>query len=112
MNILHGFFRRVMEKDAVGISNLFSPEATFDDFCISGMFNHETHLIGREAIDMYFANRFIFRTYFCTDFEERDSLNGTMDVTIVGKPVQADVAIKELDHEGKIKSMIVKPIVA
>lgn len=110
MEVLNEFFTRLSAKDAPGLSELFAPEATFDDASPSGMFALETHLIGKEAIDMHFSNRFVFRTYLCTGFNLTDSLNGTADLVVTGKPSRANVSITALTPEGKIQSMTLTPV--
>lgn len=110
MDVLNKFLEEMKNLNPVSISELFDLDATFDDYCETGMFNTETHLIGKEAINMHFANRFIFRTYMITDGKVKDDTHAEMDVVSLGLTRKVSVYLKELTDEGKIKSLILNEI--
>ncbi len=110
MELLKEMIEKMKASDAIGLSELFCDDARFDDYCKSGMFSHETHLIGKEAIDIHFFNRLIFQTYLVTCGEVKDSENAVMDVVIVGNPTKVNVHLDAI-YEGKIKKVTVTPAV-
>ncbi len=109
MGVLCNYFDKIKMKDYHGLAELFDDDCWYDDSCISGIFGTETHLRGREAIEMHFANRFIFQTYLGLEGKEFDSQHGMMDVLIIGKPVKVLVNIEALNEGGLIKAIKIEP---
>lgn len=110
MSLLKEFLNKMKSSDILGLTDLFDIDATLDDYCQSGMFNTETHLIGREAIDMYFSNRFIFQTYLFKNGELHDDSHGEMEVMIVGALKRVSVHLQEVTEDRKIKSLVINPL--
>lgn len=109
MELLNELIEKMKASDAIGLSELFCDDARFDDFCLSGMFSHETHLIGKEAIDIHFFNRLIFQTYIVTGGEVKDDENAVMNVMIVGNPVKVNVHLDTV-VDGKIDRVTLTPV--
>ncbi len=102
MELLQAFADKMMTADAVGLSELFDTDCSFDDYCITGLFPAETHLLGKEAIDMHFFNRFIFQTYLVTGAEVKDAENAVLDVVNVGQPLKVNAHLDAVTADGKI----------
>lgn len=96
--------------DAIAFSNLFDPDGRIDDSCKEGLFQTETHLIGREAIAMHYFNRFIFKTYLVTEGCALDETHGQMSVMIVGQHTEVALKIEDLSEEGLITHLTMTPI--
>ena len=74
------------------------------------MFNTETHLIGREAIHMHFANRFIFGTYIVTAGRQHNEDSAELEVFSVDKASKVSVKLAPPSKDGKIKSVVLMPV--
>ena len=95
--------------DAKALSDLFAYDATYRDTCpeVTGQPDLRCH--GREGIDMYFRNQFIFRKFSITDpqiLNEKEALF----VGIYGTFYLVAVAsILDYDKDGNIRHLVVRP---
>lgn len=110
MSVINDFINSLVNKDVTSLVELFDRDAHYDDFSPSGMFSTETHLIGREAIHMHFANRFIFGTYIVTAGKQHDETCAELDVFSVGKASKVSVRLAPPSKDGKIKSVVLMPV--
>ena len=63
----HSAIERYIEaletKDFKALGDLFTSDGHYCDYCPNGTPQHEYHLYGKEAITMFFQNKFLFRQY-------------------------------------------------
>jgi hypothetical protein len=96
-------------KDPRALGKLFAKDATYKDICpeVAGLSAYHCH--GREGIDMFFRNLFIFRKFSITDpqiLSDKEALF----VGIYGSYYLIAVAtILDYDDEGNISNMNVRP---
>ena len=97
------------KMDPKALSELFASDATYKDTCpeVNGLPDLRCH--GREGIDMFFRNQFIFRKFSITDpqvLNEREALF----VGIYGTFYLVAVAsIIDYDKDGNIRHLVVRP---
>ena len=53
----------IENKDYEGLGSLFTKDGHYCDYCANGTAQHDYHLYGREAISMFFRNKFLCRQY-------------------------------------------------
>lgn len=103
------YIEALEKQDPKLLGSLFAFDATYRDFCpeIAGMAKYHCH--GKEGIDMFFRNLFVFRKFSMTDPEilnDREALF----VGIYGSFYLVAVAtILDYDQDGNIRSMTVRP---
>lgn len=56
-------------KDFAGLAELFTPDGILCDYCTTSASQQEYHIYGKEAINMFFRNKFGFRRYSILDAE-------------------------------------------
>lgn len=49
----------IENKDYEGLGNLFTRDGHYCDYCANGTPQHDYHLYGKEAISMFFRNKFL-----------------------------------------------------
>ena len=63
MTAIEKYVEAMENKDYAGLANLFSPDGIINDYCTNSAAQSEYHIYGREAINMFFRNKFGFRKY-------------------------------------------------
>ncbi len=109
MVTIQDYIKTVEDKDPAALGALFSYNATYRDFCpeIAGMAKYYCH--GREGIDMFFRNLFVFHKFSITDPQILSDTEALF-VGVYGSFYMVAVAtILEHDSEGKIRSINVRP---
>ena len=69
MTAIEKYVEAMENKDYAGLANLFSPDGIINDYCTNSAAQNEYHIYGREAINMFFRNKFGFRKYSILDGE-------------------------------------------
>lgn len=109
MVTIQDYITALEAQDPRAFGRLFAKDATYKDICpeIAGMAGYHCH--GREGIDMFFRNLFIFRKFSITDpqiLSDKEALF----VGIYGSYYLIAVAtILDYDTEGNIRNMAVRP---
>ena len=76
MTAIEKYVEAMENKDYAGLANLFSPDGIINDYCTNSAAQNEYHIYGREAINMFFRNKFGFRKYSILDGEVVNSYPG------------------------------------
>ena len=63
MDTIEKFIDAALNKDYDAISRLFTKYGHYNDYTPNGALRQEFHVYGREAIAMFFRNKFFFRQY-------------------------------------------------
>lgn len=109
MVTIQDYITALEKRDPRQLGGLFAKDATYNDICpeIAGMAGYHCH--GREGVDMFFRNLFIFRKFSITDpqiLSDKEALF----VGIYGSYYLIAVAtILDYDEEGNIRNMAVRP---
>ena len=109
MVTIQDYIRALEAKDPAALGKLFAFDATYRDFCpeIAGLAKYHCH--GREGIDMFFRNLFVFNKFSITDPEILSDTEGLF-VGIYGSFYLVAVAtILDYDSDGNIRSLTVRP---
>ncbi len=69
MKAIEKYIDALQKCDNKGLSELFTVEGSLADYCPNSSGHHEYHVYGREAIDMFFKNKFSFRQYLISNAE-------------------------------------------
>lgn len=109
MVTIQDYITALEKQDAKAFGRLFASDATYKDTCpdTAGISGYHCH--GREGIDMFFRNLFIFRKFSITDPQVLNDKEALF-VGIYGSYYLIAVAtILDYDSEGNIRNMIVRP---
>ncbi len=109
MVTIRDYIKTLEEKNPAALGNLFAFDATYRDFCpeIAGQAKYHCH--GKEGIDMFFRNLFVFNKFSIADPEVLSDTEGLF-VAIYGSFYLVAVAtILDYDDEGNIRSLTVRP---
>ncbi len=99
----------VTKMDPRALSELFARDATYRDVCPEVIGQPSYHCHGREGVDMFFHNLFIFRKFSITDPQILSDTEALL-VGIYGTYYMVAVAtILDYDSEGNIRNMTVRP---
>ena len=96
-------------RDYLGLSALFSKDCRYFDYCpcLNGQPGYFVY--GREAVEMFFRNRFVHGHFEAASPLVEDERTGSYFGSYDGPFVFARLRIEELDPEGKILSLRVSP---
>ncbi len=93
MKAIEKYIDALQKCDNKGLSELFTVEGSLADYCPNSSGHHEYHVYGREAIDMFFKNKFSFRQYLISNAEV----------------VMAIATVRRVDENGLIERLTVRP---
>ena len=69
MRPIEKYVEAMENKDFAGLAELFTPDGILCDYCTTSASQQEYHIYGKEAINMFFRNKFGFRRYSILDAE-------------------------------------------
>lgn len=99
----------MVNKDYVGLSQLFDADGSICDYCPNGTSQREYHVYGREAIDMFFRNRFLFRRYQISEAEVVNDTQAEFIANFDGFNVMAIATVRKVTEDGHIARLTVRP---
>lgn len=103
-------FIEVMEnKDFMALSELFTLDGHYCDYCPNGTDQHEYHLYGREAISMFFRNKFLFRRYSIMETAVLDDTHAEFISAFGDYNMMAIATLQQISEDGHIKRLTVRP---
>ncbi|MCD8088686.1 MAG: nuclear transport factor 2 family protein [Oscillospiraceae bacterium] len=106
---INQYIEAMEKKDTRLLGSLFAADATYKDTCpeVAGLDKYQCH--GREGIDMFFRNQFIFRKFSLAE-PQIMSDKEALFVGVYGNYYLVAVAtILDYDAEGNIRNMVVRP---
>lgn len=109
MKLIEQFIEVVENKDYTALGELFTKDGHYCDYCANGTPQHEYHLYGKEAISMFFRNKFLFCQY---SIEEPAVLNDRQAEFIAafgGYHVMAIATLQQISEDGHIRRLTVRP---
>ena len=69
MRPIEKYVEAMENKDFAGLAELFTEGGILCDYCTTSASQQEYHIYGKEAINMFFRNKFGFRRYSILDAE-------------------------------------------
>ena len=113
MRTIENYIQAMLDKDYVGLSQLFDDNGSYHDYCPAVSQNqHEYHIFGREAIEMFMRNKFAFYQYGIQSPTIISDNEATFISNLGGYYIKAVAKIEELDGpgpEGRIVRLVVRP---
>ena len=103
-------FLEIMEnKDYTALGELFTADGHYCDYCANGTAQHEYHLYGKEAISMFFRNKFLFRQYSIMEAAVLDEKHAEFVASFGEYNIMAIATLQQLSADGQIKRLTVRP---
>ena len=79
------------------------------DYCANGTSQHEFHLYGKEAISMFFRNKFLFCQYSISSPIVLNSSQAEFIASYSSFHVMAIASLQQLTADGHIRRLTVRP---
>ena len=89
MRPIEKYVEAMENKDFAGLAELFTPDGILCDYCTTSASQHEYHIYGKEAINIYYRNKFI--------------------ANFGGYNIMAIATVRETDENGLIQRLTVRP---
>lgn len=109
----HSAIERYIEaletKDFKALGDLFTSDGHYCDYCPNGTSQHEYHLYGKEAITMFFQNKFLFRQYSILSPVILNERQAEFIASFGGWYVMAIANLQQLSADGHIRRLTVRP---
>ncbi len=109
MTLIRQYVDAMTRGDSAALGKLFSPDGIYCDFCPEDAGEPKYYCYGREGIDMFFRNRFIFHRFSITDATIVSDTQAHY-VGIYGNfHLKSIATIQEFDENGYIRRLVVRP---
>ena len=109
MRTIERFIEVLENKDYIGLGNLFTKDGHYCDYCANGTAQHDYHLYGKEAISMFFRNKFLFCQYSIMEATILNDYQAEFIASFGGYNVMAIVNLQQLSSDEHIKRLTVRP---
>ncbi len=109
MRPIEKYVEAMENKDFAGLADLFTKEGILCDYCSNSSAQKEYHIYGREAINMFFRNKFGFRQYSIADAEVVNDTQAEFVANFGGYNIMAIATVREVNADGLIESLTVRP---
>lgn len=109
MRPIEKYVEAMENKDFAGLAALFTVDGSLCDYCSNSSNQREYHIYGREAINMFFRNKFGFRQYSIMSPEVVNDKQAEFIANFGGYHIMAIATVQEVDAEGFIKKLTVRP---
>ena len=113
MRTIERYVEVMLAKDYDGLSELFDDNGSYNDYC-PGMSpsQGEYHVFGKEAIEMFFRNKFAFYQYGIQSPTIVGDDSATFISNLGGYYIKAVATVEQFEGgnpEGKIVRLVVRP---
>lgn len=99
----------LIEKDYQGLAECFARDCRYSDYCPSLNGKENYFLYGREAVEMFFRNRFVHNHFEAAspviESEQSATFFGSYDAPFV----YARIRIEALADDGSIEKIVISP---
>ncbi|MBO5229088.1 MAG: nuclear transport factor 2 family protein [Lachnospiraceae bacterium] len=109
MKPIEKYIEAMNNKDFAGLAELFTPDGILSDYCTNSAAQNEYHIYGREAINMFFRNKFGFRRYSIAEAEIVNDTQAEFIANFAGYNIMAIATVREVNDEGLIEKLTVRP---
>ena len=109
MKPIEKYIEAMENKDFAGLADLFTKDGILCDYCTTSSSQKEYHIYGREAINMFFRNKFGFRQYSIAEAEVANDTQAEFIANFGGYNIMAIATVREADENGLIQKLTVRP---
>jgi len=109
MKPIERYIEVVENKDYTALGELFTKDGHYCDYCANGTAQREYHLYGKEAISMFFRNKFLFCQYSITEAAILNDSQVEFIASFGGYHVMAIATLQQISEDGHIKRLTVRP---
>lgn len=109
MKPIEKYVEALKRCDNKGLAEIFAEDGTLRDYCPNATGRQEYHVYGREAIDMFFKNKFTFRQYLISEAEIVNDEQAEFIASIGGYYVMCIATVRRVDENGLISRLTVRP---
>ena len=109
MKPIEKYIEAMENKDFAALGELFTKDGHLCDYCPNGTPQHEYHLYGREAISMFFRNKFTFRQYSILEASIANDTQAEFIASFGGFHVMAIATVQKVAEDGHIARLTVRP---
>lgn len=109
MRPIEKYVEAMENKDFAGLADLFTKDGILCDYCSNSSAQKEYHIYGREAINMFFRNKFGFRQYSIADAEVVNEKQAEFVANFGGYNIMAIATVREVNEDGLIERLTVRP---
>ena len=109
MKPIEKYVEAMENKDFAGLANLFTKSGILCDYCTNSSSQQEYHIYGREAINMFFRNKFGFRQYSIAEAEVKNDIQAEFIANFGGYNIMAIATVRGVDENGLIERLTVRP---
>ena len=96
-------------KDFEALAELFTKDGHYCDYCANGTPLNEFHLYGKEAISMFFRNKFLFCQYSISSATVLSGSQAEFIASYGGYHVVVIASLQQLTADGHIRRLTVRP---
>lgn len=109
MRPIEKYVEAMNNKDFTALAELFTKDGSLCDYCANSSAQKEYHIYGKEAINMFFRNRFGFRQYSIADAEVVNDTQAEFVANFGGYNIMAIATVREVNEDGLIQMLTVRP---
>ena len=109
MKPIEKYVQAMEKKDFEGLAKLFTKDGILCDYCTTSSTQQEYHIYGREAIDMFFRNKFGFRQYSISEAEIANEKQAEFIANFGGYHIMAIATVLSVYENGLIQRLTVRP---
>lgn len=108
MRPIEKYIEAMINQDYQGLGELFTFDGHYCDYC-AGTHQKEYHLYGREAINMFFRNKFLACRYSILEPEILNDRQAEFIAQFDSYSVMALAYLQQLTADGHIRRLTVRP---
>lgn len=109
MTMIRQYINAMEAGDFAALGQLFAPNGIYCDFCPEDAGEPKYYCYGREGVDMFFRNRFIFRRFSISESHIVSDTQAYYLAEYGGVYLRALATIQEFDEDGNILHLVVRP---
>lgn len=109
MRIIEQYIDALENRDFEALGRLFTENGHYSDYCGVGAAQSDFHLYGREAISMFFRNKFFFSQYSISEPIILNDRQAEFIASYAGYHVMALANLQQLSANNQIRRLTVRP---
>lgn len=109
MRLIENYIEALENGDYTALGELFTKDGHYCDYCANGTSQHEYHLYGKEAISMFFRNKFLFCQYSILEPAVLSDSQAEFIADFDGCYVAAIANLQQISGDGRIRRVTVRP---
>ena len=109
MQTIEKYIEALENRDFNELGELFTKDGLYIDYSASRAGEHEYYLYGKEAISMFFRNKFLFFKYSILEPAVLNSRQAEFIALFNNYSVMAIVNLQQLSEDGHIRRLTVRP---